>query len=1038
MRIFLRILAVLAIVVVVLITALFIYLSDERLRGLVLPQVNETLGREVQVDRISFSFFRTFPNFGLVLEGFELPDIENSHIARFDEMVVSVSLLPLLSNELRINRLDPIRPDVNYIVYADGTTNIDFLMEEDLDAVPTDTTAEAMVIDVKQIRVTNGNIRYTDLQGDMSAILRDLDLTMSIRLSEFIKTDVDANLGGLSFTMEGVEYVSDLGLSLRQVSELDLENEGLRISEGLFSIRGLGMDISGELRDWSQELMQIDIVLASESDNFGALLELVPDEYLEYIEGIETTGRLQLSGFVKGALGENVVPDFSMDIRVEDGFMKHPQASKPIESVQIALIANNNIVEITQFSAHADGNRVSLTATIDDPLGDNPAFNLDSSLNLDLGTIESFYPVSAEFGIEMRGLATMNARATGTVENAENAQFNADISLNDGYFKYIDLPQAVEQIDVSMNATQSLITISSFAARASQNQLSMSGVINEPLDSNRTSFDIKAEAMMDLQTIKDFYPIDEDTLTLRGQFVFDGVAKGTLAIPDQSTVTGLLTLQNGYIAHRDIAKPIRDITIDSRLTANEFQIRNASFRTGDNQMEGSGKIVNYMRGTPTMDLKFKASVNLDEIDEYYSLEEFMIAISGKATADLTVRGPVDDFDRIQFSGGVQLANMSITGDSLPQPITNMNGNMTFSNQDVQLHSFTMMMGSSDFDMQGRLANWRYLMEEPGDGVTPAALTATYRSRNLNIDEIVDWDESSEDPIYIELPNVRSTLTARIDTMTMMGILITDMRGQGETTPKLIRLTSASADMFDGGMNGRFDWSITQPDYTNVHFVGNIVDVRAEAFFKEFQMGVPGNFHNYISGGFSAEADYKAGMDAMFEQDTKSIVANGTFGIARARLQGHPTQVAIAELLNSTELRDLSMDTWNATYEIKDGILTLRDMNLTSRDIGIVMNGSQDLIKDELNYTIQLRLPPRYSDRLASLITQEAVNALKSEDGIVVLPLALVGSSENPRVTVDRDAVQSIVTEYLKQQGADAIEGAVEDAARRLLRGIRGN
>jgi hypothetical protein len=1033
MRIFLRILAVLAIVVFVLITALFIYLSDERLREIVIPQVNESLGREVQVDRISFSFFRTFPNFGLVLEGFELPDVEGSHIARFDEMVVSVSLIPLLSNELRINRLDLIRPDVNYIVFADGTTNIDFLMEEEPNAIPADTTAEAMVIDVKQIRVINGNIRYTDLQGDMSAILRDLDLTMSIRLSEFIETDVDANLGGLTFAMEGVDYISDLALSLRQVSELDLENEGLRISEGIFAIRGLGMDISGELRDWSQELMQIDIVLASESDNFGALLELVPDEYLEYVEGIETTGRLLLTGFVKGSLGENVVPDFSMDIRVEDGFMKHPQASKPIESVQIAVIADNNIVEITQFSANADGNRVSLTATINDPLGDDPAFNMDSSLNLDLGTIEAFYPVS-DLGFQMRGLATMNARATGTVENAENAQFNADISLNDGYFKYIDLPQAVEQIYVSMNATQDRISISSFAARASQNRISMSGVIHEPLDSNRTSFDIKAEAMMDLATIKDFYPIDEDTLTLRGQFVFDGIAKGTLAIPDQSTVTGLMTLQNGYIAHRDLPKPIRDITLDSRLTANEFQIRNASFRTGDNQMEGSGKIANYMRGTPTMDLKFKASVNLDEIDEYYSLEEFMIAISGKATADLTVRGPVDDFDRIQFSGGVQLSNMSITGDSLPQPITNMNGNMTFSNQDVQLHTFTMMMGSSDFDMQGRLANWRYLMEEPGDDVSPAALTATYRSRNLNIDEIVDWDESSDDPIYIELPNVRSTLTARIDTMTMMGILITDMRGQSETTPKLILLTSASADMFDGGMNGRFDWTVTQPDFTNIHFVGNIVDVRAEAFFKEFQMGVPGNFHNYITGGFSAEADYNAGMDAMFEQDTKSIVANGTFGIARARLQGHPTQVAIAELLNSTELRDLSMDTWNATYEIKDGILTLRNMNLTSRDIGMVMNGSQDLIEDELNYTIQLRLPPRYNDRLASIITAEAVNALKTEDGIVVLPLVLVGSSENPRVTVDRDAIQSIVTEYLKQQGADAIE----DAARRLLRGIRGN
>lgn len=93
-----------------------------------------------------------------------------------------------------------------------------------------------------------------------------------------------------------------------------------------------------------------------------------------------------------------------------------------------------------------------------------------------------------------------------------------------------------------------------------------------------------------------------------------------------------------------------------------------------------------------------------------------------------------------------------------------------------------------------------------------------------------------------------------------------------------------------------------------------------------------------------------------------------------------------------------------------------------------------LTDDQLNDKIRLRLPERYGARLAAIVTAETVTALTQPDGIIILPLALVGTSEQPRITIDTDVVQSMVTEYLRRRGTEQ----VEDAARRLLRGIRGN
>ena len=83
------------------------------------------------------------------------------------------------------------------------------------------------------------------------------------------------------------------------------------------------------------------------------------------------------------------------------------------------------------------------------------------------------------------------------------------------------------------------------------NTLNMQGWINAPLSANpRYNFD--ADARFDLATIREFYPIDEDTLMIRGMFTFDGSASGNLERPEDARISGALNLTDGFIRHRDI------------------------------------------------------------------------------------------------------------------------------------------------------------------------------------------------------------------------------------------------------------------------------------------------------------------------------------------------------------------------------------------------------------------------------------------------------------------------------------------------------
>lgn len=917
MKILLRTLFGILIVLVLAIAGLFLYLNDARLRALILPEVEQALGREVQIDRIGFALFRTFPNAGVVIEGFSIPDPEYDLLS-FDELVVSVRLWPLLDQEIIVNTLEVNGAGVTYVILPDGSTSFDFLLASDSTEVAPATSPST--IDLQRIVVQDAEINYIDLQSDLTAQLKDFDSEMSISLGETILSEMTLMIGGLSVSSAGTQWLQALPVSLHQSFELDTTNERFDMNQGSLKIRGLDLQVSGVLSNWSEDAMNLNFGFESSSDNFASLLELIPEEYQSKLEGIETRGALTFNGTIDGQIGENLTPDFQVVLKVEDGYLKHPDAGKPVENVQIDVSANNQLVTINRFTANADVNLVDVKGTLD-----------------------------------------------------------------------------------------------------------------SPLDPDLSTFDLMANLRIDLSTAPEFYPIDADTMRLNGILTFDGVARGKVNDAENATVSGELKLNEGLFYHHSLPHSIEQIVVDSRLSATELIIRNLSFQSGTNTMETSGRIRNYLGDNPELDVSLKTALNLSEVDQYYSLEETGFEVSGSTNAELTLRGPVNDFNSVRFNGSARFNDVSVLGDSLPAPVTKVNGTLNFTNNDVQLSGYTMNMADSDFALEGQLQNWKNLFETPGT-VSPAKLTAIYKAKKLNIDTFVDWDEESDEPLIIELPNLVSELKASIDTLQIMGVKITNVRGQGETDPKRLQINSASAELFGGEANGQFIWNIYQPDYTIFRFIGGLDNLRAEEFFKEFKMGGANKLAQYVTGGFNTQVDYQSGLGSNMIQDAPTINATGGFGLTGAQFQSHPLQNKMSAFLNIPEITNMVMDTWNTNFEIKNGVLVLKDLKFTSRFGGFTLNGSQNLVDSQVNYEIQLLLPAQFSNRLSNVVPGDALAALTTEENMIMLPLLVDGTVANPSVSLNRNVVQELVTEYLRSRGTDQ----VEDAARRLLRGLRGN
>lgn len=1024
MKLFLKILAGFLVTLIILVIGVNIYFNDERLRNTVVPKLTENLGTEVEVSEMSLSLFRSFPNAGVSMEGVRIPDQDGETIVKLDELLLSVKIIPLISRDVNITELSLNSPEIYYTIYEDSTSNIDFLLTDDPEDPATD--EEGISLAIPNLSITNGKLHYYDHDSKTEILANGLNAQLSLKYADLIETDLTSELNSLTVNIDGENYLNDLALQLDQISTLDLENEQLVIQEGSLAIRGLMLDLEGQVDSWSNEAMNINLATSSSTDDFGDLLTLVPPEFEEYVTGLETKGELNIKGTISGRYSESQIPDYNFTVTVEDGYIKNNELPQAIEDIQLSFIADNNKISLQTFEAKAAQNTISVTGTLFDPLEDNPAYDLNIDSDINLSTIESFYAIS-DFDIErMAGTLIVDVNAKGQVEDSENSELDGTIIFSDGLIQYAGVSQPIENIDIDMSATNKMINIQSASLSAAGNSLRFTGSVDDPLDKALRSIDVTGEVNVDLATVKEFYPIDEDTLMMRGDLQSNIVLKGNLEPFDFQNLlqSSTLSLTNGYFAHPSVAEPIEDITFEGTVSGNTLVISQANFKTGNNELSVTGNIQEYLSDNPILNLTMDGNAQLGDVSRYYELKPWINELAGNAVMNLKAQGPAGDPLKIDFNGELNLSDVTARGDSLPLPVTDLGGELTVSPETMDLTDFTMKFGSSDIQLAGEMSNYLSFIKENVSQSELPSVTGNYSGTLLNMDEMIDWDEETDpnEPIPIELPEINANVGAEISKLIILGIDLTDVSGSGEMTPEKLVLRDAKATMFEGSATGNMIWDIPTPTDTRINFSGTLDSLAAKAFFRDTGfLGENSTIHKYVEGAFSADVNYVSDLNPALSPVLSTIDAEGSFGMTKARLVNHPIQMKVANFLNVKELETLALDEWRSEFTITNEVLTFKELNLTSDKIGLEMSGTHHLGNDEIDYEAVIALPGTFKKGLSSVIGEQAVNALTQENGTISVPLVITGNYSNPTVRPNETVIKKIVEDYLKEKGGNILK-----------------
>ena len=515
--------SLLGLVVVALAVALWLVFTPSQLTKIVNNLAGRYVQCDTHFERVNLTLFKTFPDAGLKVDNVclvnPMPGAPSDTVARLGSLVVGVDVKRYLKEkEVVVHQV--LLEDVEASLFVDSTgkANYDVFPHSDKED---DTTKTAFSldslpdVDLKKVKIGNLNANYTNQQGRKEASVTGFDLSIKGTLQRG-KVDAVTDMGTESLRLTTADSMGNtaLGAMLNDISMV-LRGEGnldevsgklkLKIPKGTLNAGGIEMvndallashhDLLEVTMPFDADLRSKKIVLQDgskiEIDDYALLLsgmaqlangqkplyidaalhtdgpwqvkpllDIVPQQFVEFRKGMDVDARVTLAATAKGELTEGSKPLVDAEVNVVDGRFHAPKmlpykvnGIKGDLEAHLDLCENGkSAVNIKSLKAHTRSTDVSLAGRVDDLLGD---MHIDARLqgSLPLDDVKPMLPESLPVTAEGKAALDLHANLAMSQLKAkayEKMKADGTIRLRNLDVKYDSIHATAPDLDIAL------------------------------------------------------------------------------------------------------------------------------------------------------------------------------------------------------------------------------------------------------------------------------------------------------------------------------------------------------------------------------------------------------------------------------------------------------------------------------------------------------------------------------------------------------------------------------------------------------------
>ena len=484
------------ILLILIIAAPFIF--KDKLVHIVKEEANKSLNAKVDFGEFDLTLISSFPDFRFKIQNVSVINIEpfkDDTLAYIKELSFDLNIKSVISgDQYQINSLIIDEPKINGIVMHDGKANWD-IAKPSVDttaAVPADTSATKFALKLKSLQIKHANITYNDMQGNMTADLKDMNYTLSGDFTQdnFILSNL-LEIAETSFNMGGVGYLTKAKTRFKADLDMDMPNMKFTFKENEFDLNDLGFTFDGFVA-MPKEDIAMDLKFAAKQTEFKSILSLIPSVYSKDFANVQTKGTLKLDGLAKGTMHsekdstKNTFPSFEINLGIADAMFKYPSLPKSVNNINIDVHVENKkdyldatVIDVNKFHLEMAGNPINIWAHVKTPISD-PDLAAEIKGVINLASVKEFIPL--EKGDEMSGIVKADITAAGRMSSIDkkeydNFKMSGNLEIDKMKYKTTTLPYEVMLNMMKLNFTNQFVELAAFDALLGKSDVKANGKI---------------------------------------------------------------------------------------------------------------------------------------------------------------------------------------------------------------------------------------------------------------------------------------------------------------------------------------------------------------------------------------------------------------------------------------------------------------------------------------------------------------------------------------------------------------------------------
>ncbi|NNC50310.1 MAG: AsmA-like C-terminal region-containing protein [Flaviramulus sp.] len=647
----LKIISITILIIIALLVAIP-FAFQGQIKDMVKQFINQNLNAKVEFSDVSLSFIRSFPQAhvnvtDLIVTNFKPFEDEIFATAKNIAFTMSVKELfkkaiedPIIVNSITINEaLLTLKTD------KFGNNNYDITKEKE-NKIAADNDAN-FTFDIEDYKINKSALTYIDEVSNILVYITELNHSgkgnFSTNISE-LNTKSEANV---SISIDSANYLSNNPVKLDALIDLDLNNSKYTFKQN----KGFINDLPLEFQGFVQQLetgQNIDITFENPESDFKNFLAVIPKDFSNNIEEVETSGDFKVKGIIKGMNTAETIPAFDISITSNNASFKYPELPKRVSNITINTEVKNTTgksddtyIDIKTLNFKIDDDVFKSSITLKN-ITKNMLVNADIDGVLNLANITKAYPVKLEnelTGILKAKLNTafdMNAIKTNAYDRIKN---NGSASITDFVFSSEDIVNPIYISTANMTFNPGMVMLNNFIAKTGESDINATGTIKNLIGfllSNNTlkgDFNVLSNhfKVSDFMTADDKIAIENKTTSNKESLKIPAFLECIIIADAKTVVYDNLNLKNvtGIIYIKDQQATLQNM-------------RSSIF---DGALAVSGD-VSTKNETPTFNLNLSAdgfdiAKSFKDLDLLQNLAPIAKLFNGKLNSTLVLSGELD-------------------------------------------------------------------------------------------------------------------------------------------------------------------------------------------------------------------------------------------------------------------------------------------------------------------------------------------------------------------------------------------------------------